>query len=246
MSTTCGPLSGGPPVLEAEFDKFADEYEQEHAASIRLSGEAPAFFARYKINDVADILRRRGDKPLRILDFGAGVGNSLGPMREAFPDSEIVLLDPSAQSLDIARARFPGQAHCQPFDGQTIPYGDDHFDLVFTACVFHHIPEEFHVGLLAEIGRVMKPGGNFFLFEHNPLNRLTLHAVRNCSFDENAVLINAAEMKARMAKAGFFKTETVYRIFFPRFLAKLRPLERYLAGVPMGAQYFVHAVKQGL
>ncbi len=246
MSTTCGPLSGGPPVLEAEFDKFADEYEQEHAASIRLSGEAPAFFARYKINDVADILRRRGDKPLRILDFGAGVGNSLGPMREAFPDSEIVLLDPSAQSLDIARARFPGQAHCQPFDGQTIPYGDDHFDLVFTACVFHHIPEEFHVGLLAEIGRVMKPGGNFFLFEHNPLNPLTLHAVRNCSFDENAVLINAAEMKARMAKAGFFKTETVYRIFFPRFLAKLRPLERYLAGAPMGAQYFVHAVKQGL
>lgn len=246
MSTTCGPLSGGPPVLEAEFDKFADEYEQEHAASIRMSGEAPAFFARYKINDVAGVLRRRGDKPLRILDFGAGVGNSLGPMREAFPDSEIVLLDPSAQSLDIARARFPGQAHCQPFDGQTIPYSDNHFDLVFTACVFHHIPEELHIGLLAEIGRVMKPGGNFFLFEHNPWNPLTLHAVRNCSFDENAVLINAAEMKARMAKAGFFKTETVYRIFFPRFLAKLRPLERYLAGVPMGAQYFVHAVKPGL
>jgi ubiquinone/menaquinone biosynthesis C-methylase UbiE len=89
-------------------------------------------------------------------------------MREAFPDSEIVLLDPSSQSLDIARTRFPGQAHCQPFDGQTIPYGDGHFDLVFTACVFHHIPEELHVGLLAEIGRVMKPDGSFFLFEHNP------------------------------------------------------------------------------
>jgi ubiquinone/menaquinone biosynthesis C-methylase UbiE len=246
MCTACAPSSGGQPVLEAEFDKFADEYELEHAASIRLSGEAPAFFARYKIKDVAQVLQRRNKKPLRILDFGAGVGNSLGPMREAFPDSEIVLLDPSAQSLDIARSRFPGQAHCQPFDGQTIPCDDNHFDLVFTACVFHHIPEEFHVGLLAEIGRVMKPGGSFFLFEHNPWNPLTLHAVRNCSFDENAVLINAAQMKRRMTKAGFFNTETVYRIFFPRFLAKLRPLERYLAGVPMGAQYFVHAVKPEL
>lgn len=233
-------------MLEAEFDKFADEYEQEHAASIRLSGESPAFFAGYKINDVAQVLQRRGKKPLRILDFGAGVGNSLGPMREAFPDSEIVLLDPSSQSLDIARTRFPGQAHCQPFDGQKIPYGDDHFDLIFTACVFHHIPAEFHVGLLAEIGRVMKPGGSFFLFEHNPWNPLTLHAVRSCSFDENAVLINSAQMRGRMAKAGFSNTKTVYRIFFPRFLAKLRPLERYLAGVPMGAQYFVHAVKPEL
>lgn len=234
------------PVLEAEFDKFAKEYDQEHAASIRLSGEAPAFFARYKINDVARVLRQRGDKPLRILDFGAGVGNSLGPMREAFPSSEIVLLDPSSQSLDIARTRFPGQAHCQPFDGRTIPYDGNHFDLVFTACVFHHIPAEFHVGLLTEIARVMKPGGSFFLFEHNPWNPLTLNAVRNCSFDENAVLINAAQMKSRMRKAGFLNTKIVYRIFFPRFLAKLRPLERYLASVPMGAQYFVHAVKPDL
>lgn len=233
-------------MLEAEFDKFAGEYEQEHAASIRLSGETPAFFARYKITDVAEVLARLGRKPLRILDFGAGVGNSVGPMREAFPDSEIVLLDPSSQSLNIARSRFPGQAHCQPFDGQTIPYGDDHFDLVFTACVFHHIPEELHVGLLGEISRVMKPGGSFFLFEHNPWNPLTLHAVRSCSFDENAVLINARQMNSRMAKAGLSSTRTAYRLFFPRFLAKLRPLERYLTNVPIGAQYFVHAVKPSL
>jgi len=233
-------------VLEAEFDKFAAEYERDHAASIRLSGETPAFFARYKVIDVAAALARRGDKPLRILDFGAGVGNSLGPMRAAFPDSDIVLLDPSSQSLDIARSRFPGLAHFQPFDGQSIPYGDGHFDLVFTACVFHHIPEILHTGLLSEINRVMKPGASFFLFEHNPWNPLTLHAVNNCSFDENAVLINAPQMNSRMAAAGLARRKTVYRLFFPRFLAKLRPLERYLTNVPMGAQYYVHAVKPNL
>lgn len=230
-------------MLEAEFDQFADEYHEQHAASIRLSGEAPDFFAKYKIDDVAAALAHRGAKPKRILDFGAGVGNSLGHMRAAFPDSEIVLLDPSSQSLDIARKRFPGQAHFQNFDGETIPFEDGHFDLAFAACVFHHIPANLHVGLFMEIERVLAGGGSFFLFEHNPWNPLTLHAVRNCPFDENAVLINARDTRKRMAAAGLSRSRIVYRIFFPRLLARLRPFERLLASIPVGAQYFVHAVK---
>ena len=38
---------------EAEFDKFADEYRAIHAHNIRLSGEAPEFFAEYKVRDLA-------------------------------------------------------------------------------------------------------------------------------------------------------------------------------------------------
>jgi ubiquinone/menaquinone biosynthesis C-methylase UbiE len=230
-------------VLDAEFDRFAQEYQEQHAASIRLSGETPDFFAKYKVIDVAKTLDRAGGKPRRILDFGGGVGNSLGHMRAAFPASEIVLLDPSSQSLEIAAKRFPGRATLKHFDGVTVPYADCSFDLVFTACVFHHIPENMHVGLLGEINRVLTPGGSFFLFEHNPWNPLTTHAVRNCRFDENAVLIKAPEMKRRMMAGGFGKTDIVYRIFFPRVLASLRPVERLLTRFPLGAQYFAHAVK---
>lgn len=230
-------------MLDAEFDRFAHEYQQQHAASIRLSGETPDFFARYKIADVADVLGRAGVGPRRILDFGGGVGNSLGHMRAAFPESEIVLLDPSSQSLEIAARRFPGQATFRHFDGETIPYAEGSFDLVFTACVFHHIPENMHVGLLGEINRVLAPGGSFFLFEHNPWNPLTTHAVRACRFDENAVLIDAPEMRRRIAAGGFGGTKIVYRIFFPRILAGLRPVERLLTRLPLGAQYFAHAVK---
>jgi ubiquinone/menaquinone biosynthesis C-methylase UbiE len=230
-------------VPEAEFDQFAHDYEQQHAASIRMSGEAPDFFARYKIEDVAATLMAAGRHPNRILDFGAGIGNSLGPMRAVFPDAEIVLLDPSAQSLDMAAKRFPGQAHFTPFDGETIPFPDDRFDVVFVACVFHHIPEQLQAGLLGEIARVLAPGGSLFLFEHNPLNPLTRQAVRNCPFDKDAVLIAANDMRARIAAAGLPDARAVYRIFFPRPLARLRPLERFLTRFPLGAQYFVHAVK---
>ncbi len=230
-------------MLEAEFDQFAREYQEQHAASIRLSGETPDFFAKYKIDDVAAVMANAGIKPQRILDFGGGVGNSLGHMRKAFPDAEIVLLDPSQDSLDIAERRFPGQARFQHFDGVTVPFGAETFDLVFTACVFHHIPEDLHQTLLKEIDRVLSRGGSFFLFEHNPWNPLTRHAVRSCPFDENAVLITAPRLRERLAQAGLSDSRTTYRIFFPRLLALLRPLERALTGLPIGAQYFLHATK---
>lgn len=228
---------------EVEFDRYADTYHQQHAKSIRASGEEPEFFARYKVNDVAAALRTLGTRPTRILDFGGGVGNSLGFMRQAFADSDIVLLDPSSKSLDLARRRYPGHASFQQFDGRTIPFPDRSFDLVFAACVFHHIPADLHVTLLREINRILTTGGSLFLFEHNPLNPLTVRAVRACPFDEDAVLIRAGTMRQRVGAAGLTASRVAYRLFFPHFLSSLRGLERYFAKLPLGAQYYVHAVK---
>lgn len=231
-------------MREAEFDQFAEEYQAQHVASIRLSGEGPDFFAAYKIADVRRDLSSRGVRPRRILDFGAGVGNSLGPMRAAFPESDIVCLDVSGKSLEIAEHRFPGKAYFKQFDGQTIPFPDGHFDLAFTACVFHHIPGSDHLSLLREIHRVLDKAGNFYLFEHNPLNPLTAKAVRDCPFDENAELIGAHTMRHRIADAGFAGPSVTYRLFFPRMLALLRSTERFLTKFPLGAQYYVHATKR--
>jgi SAM-dependent methyltransferase len=231
-------------MLRAEFDRFADEYRADHARNIRLSGEGPDYFASYKIADVHRIVAATPfRRPLRILDFGAGVGNSIGPFRAYFPDADLTCLDVSQRSLAIAQNRYPHEAAFRSYDGRTIPFERDRFDLVFTACVFHHIPEAQQPGLLSEIRRVLRPDGHFFLFEHNPLNPLTRHAVDTCPFDENAVLIRAGAMRARIRGAGFAAAEVAYRIFFPRLLARLRPLERLLTPVPLGAQYYVHARK---
>ena len=67
----------------AEFDRFADEYEATHARNVRVSGEAPEFFARYKIEDVARLWA--GAPAARILDFGAGVGGSVPHWQRSFP-----------------------------------------------------------------------------------------------------------------------------------------------------------------
>lgn len=228
---------------EAEFDRFADEYYAKHAASIRLSGESPEYFHRYKVDDVADALERSGRQPKRILDFGGGVGNSLEHMRRRFPLSEIVLLDPSAKSLRVAELKHPGIAEFRQFAGRTIPFPDATFDLVFAACVFHHIPEGEHVPLLREIRRVLTEGGSLFVFEHNPFNPLTLKAVRDCEFDDNAVLIRAAEMRDRARHAGFKDPRSSYRVFFPHALRYFRRFEPHMTRLPLGGQYSVHATK---
>ncbi|QDH33930.1 class I SAM-dependent methyltransferase [Porphyrobacter sp. YT40] len=224
-------------MSQAEFDAYVDEYDAQHAQSVRLSGEDPDFFAEYKAKEAARVAAAAGLAPRRIMDFGAGRGNCIAHLQNAFPEAALTALDVSARSLThcAARAVRPLETVC--YDGQTLPFADGSFDLIFTACVFHHIPSEDHIRLLREIRRALAPQGRFVLFEHNPWNPLTRHAVATCPFDVNAVLISAPEMRRRFRAAGFGDVSLRYTLFFPAMLAPLRPLERGLGWLPLGAQY---------
>jgi ubiquinone/menaquinone biosynthesis C-methylase UbiE len=174
-----------------------------------------------------------------VLDFGAGVGNTLPFLHEEFPSCRLVGIDVSRRSLDIARSRCGNYAELQEFDGRHIPFEDAQFGLALAACVFHHIEPAEHVAKLAEIRRVLVPGGTLLVYEHNPWNPLTARAVRDCPFDENAQLISAPILKQRAQKAGFSSVAVRYRVFFPALLATLRVIEPMLFWLPLGAQYCV-------
>jgi SAM-dependent methyltransferase len=227
----------------AEFDRFAEEYTATHADNIRLSGEDPSYFARYKIEEV----RRRWDaagraEPSRVLDFGTGIGNSLSHLARLFPGAEITGLDVSARSLEVAEGRFPGVATLVRYEGRgPMPLADARFDLVFSACVFHHIDAAEHGPILAELRRVLAPGGWLVIFEHNPVNPATRHIVATCPFDEHAVLLAAPTLRRREEDAGFQDVSVSYTGFFPGPLRALRPLERFMTALPIGAQYYTVA-----
>lgn len=231
---------------KAEFDKFADEYRSMHRSSIRFSGEEPAYFAEYKIADIAREYTRLHGRPAghpKILDFGAGVGGSVPYVAKYFPVSSLTCIDPSERSLEVASSRFPLAASYRQFDGSTIPFPDESFDIAYAMCVFHHIDAHDHVALMRELRRVLKPAGMLFVFEHNPYNPLTVRVVRDCPFDENAVLITGAELARRLTLAGFSRPRIRYRVFLPHFLRLLRPLEAALRSVPFGAQYYAMSGK---
>lgn len=229
-----------------EFDRFADEYESMHARNVRASGEGPSFFAEYKVLDLRRLAGETGAldrmRTGAILDFGGGVGNSAEFLAREFPQSLLLNVDVSLRSLRVARGRCPSTAQVA-FDGRTLPLASASVDAAMCACVFHHIPEDEHVDKLAELRRVLKPSGLLMVYEHNPLNPLTRHAVDTCPFDENARLIDARTMRARFREAGFGSATIRYRLFFPRFARALRPLERHLRWLPAGAQYLVYATR---
>lgn len=231
---------------EAEFDKFAAEYRTLHAASIKASGESPEYFAEYKIVDIAaEFARVHGAATRRaaVLDFGAGVGYSVPFFARHMPQARVTCLDVSQKSLDLGAATHRGAADFRHFDGRRIPFADGTFDVALASCVFHHIPHAEHVALLAEIRRVLADDGMLLVFEHNPLNPLTRHAVNTCIFDEHAVLIGAPAMRRRALAAGFAVADVRYRIFFPHWARGLRPTEKWLTWLPLGAQYYVLARK---
>jgi SAM-dependent methyltransferase len=229
---------------KAEFDKFADEYRALHSRNIRVSGESPEFFAEYKVIDTLEVVRKNGLKEnIRIVDFGSGIGNAVPYFAKHFKAAELYCIDVSKRSLEISKERFPGIAKYKEFDGETLPFDSGSIDLVFTACVFHHIPEFQHERLLKEIHRVLSKSGLFIVFEHNPRNPLTVKTVDTCPFDENAILIDERVFKNRLKSAGFSDVRSKFRIFFPGLLRTFRYLERFMGWIPFGAQYYVSGKK---
>lgn len=229
---------------KAEFDKFADEYRSLHAKNIKSYGRSPEFFAEYKIMEVARTAEKNPLKEtLTILDFGSGTGNSVPFFKKYFPKSRLTCVDVSERSVDICKERFPQMAEYCVFNGKEIPSPDNHFDVVFSACVFHHVDESLHVEIFREIHRVLSSDGVLIIFEHNPWNPLTVRAVNDCPFDENAKLISAPGLSAKLKSAGFSSVQTRYRLFLPGVLSYLRFMEPLLGWIPLGAQYYVRGKK---
>ena len=179
----------------------------------------------------------------RICDFGSGIGNSVPFFRKYFPDAALTSSDVSERSLTLGKQRYPGDGSYVLIEDSRIPCEAGSFDIAFSACVFHHIPHEEHVTWLKELHRITRPGGLIAIFEHNPLNPLTVHAVNTCPFDENARLIFARGLAKRLRAAGWVSPRIQYNLFFPRALARLRPLEARLGWLPLGAQYVAFARK---
>ena len=66
----------------AEFDSFAQSYEQDLAKSLAITGEGREFYARRRIDWTAQCVARLNHPAQRILDYGCGDGANV-PMLAA-------------------------------------------------------------------------------------------------------------------------------------------------------------------
>jgi SAM-dependent methyltransferase len=213
-----------------KFDSVARNYDALHEESLGASGEQPEYFARYKLS----CLRRLGvapDEP--VLEWGCGVGNVLRVLADEY--HEVHGFDPSSESLRVAANRVPmARLHSLPSE---VP--DGHFGVAVLAGVLHHVPESEHTALVQNVRSKLRSGGRVVVFEHNPLNPVTRRAVAACKFDDDAVLLWPWQTRRVLEGAGLRNVHLDYIVFFPRFLARLRPVEPRLAWCPLGAQVMV-------
>ena len=220
---------------QPEFDRHAKTYDDDHRASIGASGEDPDYFAAYKRDVLVRHLGEGFAEP--ILDFGCGIGNLLVHLADSFPN--VHGYDPSSLSVEEAKARVPKAKLASNTDD--LPRGE--FGAIVVANVLHHVVPKERAALMKTMASLLKSGGKLVIFEHNPWNPLTRRAVANCKFDEDAILLWPWETKKLLREAGLHDPKLDYVVFFPKFLAPLRPMEPSLAWLPIGAQVCAWATK---
>lgn len=105
-------------------------------------------------------------KNIRILEVGCGSGANLWMLaKEGF---SVFGLDSSQTGLEIARDHLQGkwgvQARLECGSVTTLPYEAGFFDAVIDVVTLQHLNLHDSATALAEIRRVLKPGGRFFSY----------------------------------------------------------------------------------
>jgi ubiquinone/menaquinone biosynthesis C-methylase UbiE len=104
----------------------------------------------------------------RVLDVGCGTGTQAILAKRTHPDAEVVGVDGDEKALAIARGKAERAGVTVALDlglATALPYADARFDRVLSSLVLHHLEEDDKRRALAEILRVLAPGGAFVLVD---------------------------------------------------------------------------------
>ena len=229
-----------PPAMDdaVDFDDFARSYDEDLARGLSVSGESKDYFAQKRAHWTAERLALLGVQPATLLDFGCGTGGSVGHLL-GWPGVErLTGVDPSAASLAIARREHPDRRADFRLPDAPPPTG---IDLAYTNGTFHHITADERPAALRYVWNTLRPGGLFVMWENNPLNPGTRLVMSRCAFDRDAEPFAARSARVQLRAVGFEVVRTDHLFIFPRILRALRPTERWVSGLPLGAQYAVFA-----
>lgn len=103
-----------------------------------------------------------GEAHGRVLDVGSGTGSNL-PLFPAGVD-ELVLSEPSPNMLRVLRREVRGPVELVQAPAERLPFADDSFDYVTCTLVLCTVPDP--AAGLAEVARVLRPGGKLLFLEH--------------------------------------------------------------------------------
>lgn len=147
---------GSGEVRLTDYDAFAQDYRDENESSLLNT-----WYALPAMLDLA------GDVAgLDVLDAGCGAGPLAAQLHAR--GARVSGFDLSARMVDLARERLPEDVDLRVADlGEPLPYADERFDLVCASLVLHYLRDWEEP--LAEIRRVLRPGGRLIASVNHPL-----------------------------------------------------------------------------
>jgi ubiquinone/menaquinone biosynthesis C-methylase UbiE len=153
--------SADPPGLN-DYDAFAEGY-----TTVNDNNLVHAYYERPAMLALAGDVAGR-----RILDAGCGAGALLAALRER--GAIVTGLDRSAGMLELARRRLGDDADLRVAElGSPLPFPDGTFDDVTASLVLHYL-EDWGLAL-AEMRRVLKPGGRLLVSVNHPFAETPWH-----------------------------------------------------------------------
>lgn len=155
------PVVCGVVTDEREADLSRDLWEEHAQWWIEgfTDGADPEYVEQILPMAVAELGGAR-----RVLDIGCGDGQISRVLAET--GCQVVGLDPTWNQINVAADRGGGAGYVQSGAGK-LPFADDSFDAAVACLVFEHIDEVD--AAIAEVARVLQPGGQFSFFLNHPL-----------------------------------------------------------------------------
>ncbi|MBU6378775.1 MAG: methyltransferase domain-containing protein [Gammaproteobacteria bacterium] len=151
--------------------------------------------------------------PRRIVDLGCGLGHNTLPLRDAFPEAEIIAVDVAAPMLRYghARAQSRGYRDVQFVQADATATGleESSADLVFTTMVLHETSRQALPKIFAEAHRLLRAGGLTIHLEQPPYRGIPAFEQFMRDWDGRYnnepfwSALHESDLAALLAKAGF-------------------------------------------
>jgi ubiquinone/menaquinone biosynthesis C-methylase UbiE len=156
-----------PAYFRRTFHWQTDGYFSQRSARLYDLGVEFLFLGtadvmrRQVIPPITRFLRERGRYDARVLDVACGTGRTLLQLHRAHPRLRLHGVDLSPAYVQAARMLLADapEVTLVAENAETLPYRDGHFDVVTSTFLFHELPRPTRRRVLAEMLRVVAPGG---------------------------------------------------------------------------------------
>ena len=85
---------------KADFDCYANSYDQTLAEGLAVSGERREYFAEGRVKWLASCLRRLGSAPSLVIDYGCGTGLTSSLLLDRLAAEKVIGIDSSVRSIE--------------------------------------------------------------------------------------------------------------------------------------------------